>query len=42
MIILMIGEAKNPRTWLLKCPMHNIFLKELVMAFPDAQTILYI
>ena len=32
-------EANNPRRWLLKCPMHMLYQKEIAAAFPDAKLI---
>jgi hypothetical protein len=35
-----LGEDMyNPRRWMLKCPMHMFFIKELGKAFPDAKLI---
>lgn len=33
------GESLNPRRWMLKCPMHLWFMKDLLNVFPDAQII---
>ena len=35
------AEAGNPRRWMLKCPMHLIFTKEIKQVFPDAKLIWY-
>lgn len=34
-----IGETENPRNWMLKCPFHMNFVKEIAEAFPDAKII---
>lgn len=32
-------ERRNPRRWVLKCPLHINFLKELASVFPDAKLV---
>lgn len=32
-------EAANPKRWMLKCPMHLIFTKDIKAVFPDAKLI---
>lgn len=32
-----IGEGNNPRRWVLKCPLHTIFIPEILKVFPDAK-----
>jgi hypothetical protein len=32
-------EAVDPRTWVLKCPIHILFLNDLEKVFPDAKII---
>uniref|UniRef100_A0A7S3HFK3 Sulfotransferase n=1 Tax=Spumella elongata TaxID=89044 RepID=A0A7S3HFK3_9STRA len=34
-----VGEAENPRRYMLKCPIHLYYIKELASAFPDAKLI---
>eukprot|EP01031_Cornospumella_fuschlensis_P031477 gene31477-38045_t len=34
-----IGEAKDPRRWMLKCPIHLYYTKEIARIFPDARLI---
>jgi len=34
-----IGEFEKPRTWMLKCPFHMNFIKDIAGAFPDAKII---
>ena len=34
-----MNERKNPRNWMLKCPMHLFYIKELAKVFPDAKII---
>lgn len=34
-----IGEGKNPRRWVLKCPIHLFYIKEIAQVFPDAKII---
>lgn len=34
-----IGEAEKPRRWMLKCPIHLYYIKELAAAFPDAKLV---
>jgi len=34
-----VGETKDPRRWMLKCPMHLWFMDDLLSVFPDAQLI---
>lgn len=34
-----IGEEKNPRKWMLKCPIHLFYIKQIAAVFPDAQLI---
>jgi len=31
------GEEKNPKKWMLKCPIHLFYVKEISKVFPDAQ-----
>jgi hypothetical protein len=33
------GEAENPRRWMLKCPIHLFYPREIQAAFPDAKLI---
>jgi hypothetical protein len=32
-------EAKSPRRWMLKCPVHLFYTKEIAQVFPDAKLI---
>ncbi|CAM9918894.1 unnamed protein product [Ectocarpus fasciculatus] len=32
-----IGEEKSPRKWMLKCPIHLFYIKQIEKVFPDAQ-----
>ena len=32
-----LGEEKNPRRWMLKCPIHLFYTKEISAAFPGAK-----
>lgn len=32
-------ERKSPKRWVLKCPLHINFLKELAEVFPDAKLV---
>lgn len=32
-----IGEEKAPRKWMLKCPIHLFYIKQIEKVFPDAQ-----
>ena len=32
-------EAKNPKKWVLKCPLHINYIKELAEVFPDAKLV---
>jgi hypothetical protein len=34
-----IGEATNPRRWVLKCPIHLFYIKEIAEVFPDAKIV---
>jgi len=34
-----IGEGENPRRWMLKCPIHLFYPREIAAAFPDAKLI---
>jgi hypothetical protein len=34
-----VGEAGAPRKWMLKCPIHLFFIKQIAKVFPDAQLI---
>jgi hypothetical protein len=34
-----LGETESPRRWMLKCPIHLFYTKELAAAFPDAKLI---
>ena len=34
-----IGEAENPRRWVLKCPIHMYYVKPIAEVFPDAKFI---
>lgn len=37
-----IGEVKDPRRWMLKCPIHLYYTKEIARIFPDAKLIWYV
>lgn len=32
-------QAKNPKRWVLKCPLHINYIKELAEVFPDAKLV---
>jgi hypothetical protein len=32
-----VGEEKSPRKWMLKCPIHLFYIKQIAKVFPDAQ-----
>lgn len=34
-------EARSPRRWMLKCPAHLLYTKEIASVFPDAKIIWY-
>lgn len=34
-----IGETKDPRRWVLKCPIHLYYTKEIGQIFPDAKLV---
>lgn len=34
-----VGEACAPRKWMLKCPIHLFYIKQIAKVFPDAQLI---
>lgn len=34
-----IGQQKDPKRWMLKCPIHLFYTKELATVFPDAKLI---
>jgi hypothetical protein len=34
-----VGETENPRRWVLKCPIHIVYIKEIGKVFPDAKII---
>lgn len=34
-----IGEAKDPKRWVLKCPIHLFYIKEIAQVFPDAKIV---
>jgi len=34
-----VGEVENPRRWMLKCPIHLFYPREIAAAFPDAKLI---
>ncbi len=34
-----VGEAKEPRRWMLKCPIHLFYIKEIANVFPDAKLV---
>jgi len=34
-----VGEADSPRRWMLKCPIHLFYPREIAAAFPDAKLI---
>lgn len=36
-----LGDSANPRRWVLKSPIHILFLKELKEVFPDAKLVWY-
>ncbi len=33
------GEAQNPKRWMLKCPIHLFYIKQISKVFPDAKLI---
>ena len=35
-------EARTPRRWMLKCPVHLLYTKEIATVFPDAKIIWYV
>ncbi len=37
-----VGEAKEPRRWMLKCPIHLFYIKEIANVFPDAKLVWYV
>lgn len=34
-----MGDSENPRRWVLKSPLHILFLPQLIEAFPDAKLV---
>lgn len=34
-----VGETQDPRRWMLKCPIHLFYPREIAKAFPDAKLI---
>lgn len=34
-----VGEANEPRRWMLKCPIHLFYIKEIAAVFPDAKIV---
>jgi hypothetical protein len=34
-----VGDTKNPKRWVLKCPLHSFMIPELGKAFPDAKIV---
>lgn len=34
-----IGETEDPRRWVLKCPIHLYYIKEIARVFPDAKLV---
>ena len=34
-----IFEREDPRKWVLKCPLHLFYVKEIGIAFPDAKLV---
>lgn len=37
-----VAEETDPKRWLLKCPIHIFYFKELAKAFPDAKVVWYV
>lgn len=34
-----VGQSKDPKRWVMKCPVHVFYLKELAKVFPDAKIV---
>lgn len=34
-----LGERENPRRWVLKCPIHLYYIKQIAEVFPDAKIV---
>ena len=35
-------EAASPHRWMLKCPIHSLYLEEIKEVFPDAKLIWFV
>jgi hypothetical protein len=39
MLSFQVGESDTPRRWMLKCPIHLFYTKEIARVFPDAKIV---